>query len=55
MMASALLLPLSLSAFLTEARLNPASPQASEDPQRGTLERIIPDHYVYNSGGFIKT
>ena len=53
MKAAVFLIPLSLSAFLTEARLNSASPQASEDPQRGTLELIIPGHYGYNSDGFI--
>ena len=41
------LLPLGLFVFLTEARLNPASPQASENPQTGTLEQIIPGHYMY--------
>jgi glyoxylase-like metal-dependent hydrolase (beta-lactamase superfamily II) len=37
---------------MTEARLNPASPQATEDLQLGTLELIIPGHYLYNSDGF---
>jgi glyoxylase-like metal-dependent hydrolase (beta-lactamase superfamily II) len=49
-MAPAFLLALSVFAFLTEARLSPASAQAS---QTGTLEQIIPGHYTYNSNGFV--
>ena len=50
MMAPAFLLPLSLGAFLTEALLDPAPARAAEGPQTGTLEQIIPGHYMYNSG-----
>ena len=53
MMALTFLLSWSLSVFSTEARLNPASPQGSEGSQAGTLERIIPGHYTYNSDGFV--
>ena len=53
MMALTFLLSWSLSVFSTEARLNPASPQVSEDSQAGTLERIIPGHYTYHSDGFV--
>ena len=52
-MALMFLSALSLFVFLTEARLTPAAPQAPEDPQTGTLEQIIPGHYLYNSDGFI--
>jgi glyoxylase-like metal-dependent hydrolase (beta-lactamase superfamily II) len=52
-MAIALLLPLSLFVFLAEAPLSPASAQATEGPQAGTLEQIIPGHYTYNSNGFV--
>ncbi len=51
-MALAFSLSLCAFAFLTEARLNPASAQASEDSQIGTLEQIIPGHYRYVSNGF---
>ena len=44
--ALAFLLPLSLFLFSTEAR----SAQASGGPQTGTLQQIIPGHYMYTSG-----
>ena len=46
----AFLLPLSLLAFLAEARLSPAFAQPAEDPKTGTLEQIIPGHYTYTNG-----
>ncbi len=49
-LALAFLLPLSIFAFLTEARLNPALAQDNQDTQSGTLEEIIPGHYFYNAG-----
>ena len=52
-MALAFLFPFFVFAFLSDARLNPASAQASEDLQTGTLLQIIPGHYRYNSNGFI--
>ena len=52
-MALAFLFPFCVFAFLSDARLNPASAQASEDLQTGTLLQIIPGHYRYNSNGFI--
>jgi glyoxylase-like metal-dependent hydrolase (beta-lactamase superfamily II) len=52
-MALAFLLALSVFAFLTQAQLGPAFARASEAPQTGTLEQIIPGHYAYNSNGFI--
>jgi glyoxylase-like metal-dependent hydrolase (beta-lactamase superfamily II) len=52
-MALRFLAALSLFVFLTEARLTPAALQAPEDPQPGTLEQIIPGHYLYNSDGFV--
>ena len=52
-MALRFLAALSLFVFVTEARLTPAALQAPEDPQPGTLEQIIPGHYLYNSDGFV--
>jgi len=52
-MALRFLAALSLFVFVTEARLTPAALQAPEDPQTGTLEQIIPGHYLYNSDGFV--
>ena len=55
-MAFAFLFFLSFFVFFTEARLNSAAPQASQasdNRQPGTLEQIIPGHYLYNSNGFI--
>ena len=52
-MALAFLFPLCLFVFIAEARLNPAAPQAFDDPEPGTLEQIIPGHYLYNSNGFL--
>src|ERR1700704_4768891 len=49
MLAAALLLPLSVLAFLTGA----ATAQAAEEPQTGKLEQIIPGHYMYSSGARI--
>ena len=43
-------LPLSLCIFATDAQFNHAAAQASNDPQTGTLEQIIPGYYAYISG-----
>ncbi len=51
-MALAVLLYLCVVAFLTEAPLNPALAQASDDQQAGILVQIIPGHYMYNSNVF---
>lgn len=60
-LALAFSLPLSLFVFLTDARLpvsaqedrNPRFPVTAQDaggPQTGTLEQIIPGHFMYTSG-----
>ncbi len=49
MMFLVFLLPLSLGIFVTDAQLNRALAQASNDAQSGTLEQIIPGHYAYLS------
>ncbi len=43
----AILFSLSLFVFLTEARLNPAAPQASGSNRSRGIRQIIPGHYVY--------
>ncbi len=50
MMSLVYLLPLSLCIFATDAQLNHAAAQASNDPQTGTLEQIVPGYYAYVSG-----
>ena len=44
------LLPLSLCIFATDAQFSHATAQASDDPQTGTLEQILPGYYAYVSG-----
>jgi glyoxylase-like metal-dependent hydrolase (beta-lactamase superfamily II) len=46
----AFLLPLSVFALATEAVLSPTSAQAAEDSRTGTLEQIIPGHFMYTNG-----
>ena len=44
------LLPLVLCIFATDAHFNHAAAQASNEPQPGTLEQIVPGYYAYVSG-----
>jgi len=46
----AFLLPLSVFAFATEAVVSPISSQAAESSPTGTLEQIIPGHFMYTNG-----
>jgi glyoxylase-like metal-dependent hydrolase (beta-lactamase superfamily II) len=45
-----LLLPLSVFALATEAVVRPACAQAAEASRGGTLEQIIPGHFMYTNG-----
>ncbi len=49
--ALAILLPVSLVVFSTEARLNSAAPQASGGNRSRGIRQIIPGHYVYQETG----
>jgi len=46
----ALLLLLSVFALATEAVVSPTSAQAAENSQTGSLEQIIPGHFMYTNG-----
>jgi glyoxylase-like metal-dependent hydrolase (beta-lactamase superfamily II) len=52
-LAVALLLPLSVLAFVTGAAPLGLAAQAAEGPETGKLEQIIPGHYMYSSGARI--
>ena len=46
----AFLLPFSAFALATEAALSATSAQAAENSPTGTLEQIIPGHFMYTNG-----
>jgi len=46
----AFLLPLSVFVLATEGVLSPTFAQAAEDSRTGTLEQIIPGHFMYTNG-----
>jgi glyoxylase-like metal-dependent hydrolase (beta-lactamase superfamily II) len=46
----AFLLPLSVFTLATEAVVSPTSAQVAENSRTGTLEQIIPGHFMYTNG-----